>query len=390
MIDSMFALTYNRETDPWESTVGLKKTVVERPVIDETKNYHDRGNVLVQPIMTGFCGSDRGIWFRTAFKDMIMKSLDRDKKPMRIIGHELLGRIVALGTDAKRQFGLEIGDIVSTESHIICGACYQCRVGDTHVCADDKIIGISEDGCFAEAVKLPAKSLWRTDITRIRPEVAAVQEPFGNAVHVCTPSVPGQTVANAEMRGKTVAIFGCGTIGLFAILVARALGARRIVGIEPNPRNQERARALGADLVIPPGAGVAGEVKKICDGVGADYALEMSGIPSSLLSALDGSRRGGHVVLFGLSGGDLTIPRFEEVVTAGKHIHAIVGRRVFATWEITRALLEDRRNGIQEKIWKHILDEGNGSILPLGEFTPERFERNLNEFPKTLVAIRPL
>src|SRR5688572_7321060 len=100
MSDAMWALTYNREKQPWESTVGLSKDEVERPAINEAKDYHDRASVLVKPIMTGFCGSDRGIWFRTAFKDMIMKSLDRDKKPVRTIGHELLGRIVDLGTDA--------------------------------------------------------------------------------------------------------------------------------------------------------------------------------------------------------------------------------------------------------------------------------------------------
>src|SRR5580693_6103555 len=95
MSDRMLALTYDRDTDPWESTLGLRKTEVERPWIDETRDYHDRSSVLVRPIMTGFCGSDRGIWFRAAFKDMIFRSLDRDQKSSRIIGHELLGKIVA-------------------------------------------------------------------------------------------------------------------------------------------------------------------------------------------------------------------------------------------------------------------------------------------------------
>src|SRR4051812_5427333 len=109
MSEAMWALTYNRETDPWDTTTGLKKTEVERPSIDETRDYHDRSNVLIKPIMTGFCGSDRGIWFRAAFKDMIFKSLDRDHKPARTIGHELLGQIVDLGPDARRTFGLEVG-----------------------------------------------------------------------------------------------------------------------------------------------------------------------------------------------------------------------------------------------------------------------------------------
>src|SRR5262245_60164384 len=204
--DQMRALVYDRDRDPWESTRGLRMMDVPRATLDEKSDYHDRSRVLIKPKFVGFCGSDRGIWFRKAFKDMIFRSLDRDHTSTRVIGHELLGKVVAIGADAKRTHGLEVGDIVSTESHIICGACYQCRIGDTHVCADDKIIGISQDGCFAEAVKLPAKALWRTNVEKIRPEVAAVQEPFGNAVHACT---------KVNLRGKRVAIVGCGTIGLF-------------------------------------------------------------------------------------------------------------------------------------------------------------------------------
>ena len=104
----MMALTYDRGSDPWETTVGLKKTEVERPRIEEGKDYRDRASVLVEPMMTGFCGSDRGIWFRSAFKEMIFKSLDRDKKDVRTIGHELLGRVVDLGSEARRSYGLEV------------------------------------------------------------------------------------------------------------------------------------------------------------------------------------------------------------------------------------------------------------------------------------------
>ncbi len=386
----MKALVLEVNRNNWSTTKGYRVADVEAPRIDERASPSDARSVILEPIFAGVCGTDRGIWYRKAFKEGILSHLEKDGRSHYVMGHEMLARIVEVGSEVKRGGKFHVGQLVSAESHIYCGECPMCRAGDEHVCINERIIGVTWDGVFAERVKLPANVLWPTVIDKIRPEVAAVQEPFGNAVHVCTPSIPGQTVANAEMRGKTVAIFGCGTIGLLAILVARALGARKIVGIEPNPRNQERARALGADLVIPPGDNAASEVRSFCDGVGADYALEMSGFPSSLVSALDGSRRGGHIVLFGLSGGDLTIPRFEEVVTAGKHIHAIVGRRVFATWEITRALLEDRRNGIQDQIWKHILDEGKGSILPLSEFTPERFEKNLNEFPKTLVSINAL
>lgn len=387
MSDGMWALTYDRETDPWETTLGLRKTEVERPMIDETKDYHDRSSVLVKPIMTGFCGSDRGIWFRSSFKDMIFRSLDRDRKSTRVIGHELLGKIVALGADARRSFGLEVGDIVSTESHIICGACYQCRIGDTHVCADDKIIGISEDGCFAEAVKLPAKALWRTNIEKIRPEVAAVQEPFGNAVHACT---------KVNLRGKRVAIVGCGTIGLFAVAVARAMGANYIIGVEPMENHAEMARRLGADVVLRPnGAGdktshlsdpeLTQQIRKLTDGVGVDVALEMTGINSSVNNAIHAVRRGGDVILFGLKTGDAVIQNFDRLIVDGISLHSVIGRRIFETWHIVRHLLESRDPNIHDLIWEVILNRGEGTMIDFREYDAAAFQKAISTYPKVLI-----
>jgi threonine 3-dehydrogenase len=387
MSDTMWALTYDRETDPWESTVGLRKTEVERPAIDEGKDYHDRSNVLIKPLMTGFCGSDRGIWFRTAFKDMIFKSLERDRKPKRTIGHELLGRVVDLGRDASRTYGLQVGDVVTTESHIVCGACYQCRVGDTHVCADDKIIGISEDGCFAELVKLPAKNLWRTDITKIRPEVAAVQEPFGNAVHACT---------KVNLRGKRIAIAGCGTIGLFAVAIARAMGAIHIIGIEPAENNAEMARRLGADVVLRPQKAspdrphasdpeLTERIRKLTDGVGVDVALEMSGANSSVNNAIHAVRRGGDVILFGLKSGDAVIESFDRVIVDGISLHSVIGRRIFETWHITRHLLESRDPNIHDLIWEVILNRGEGTMVDFRDYDPASFQEAISSHPKIVI-----
>lgn len=387
MTDTMWALTYNRKTDPWESSVGLRKTEVERPAIDEAKNYHDRAKVLIKPIMTGFCGSDRGIWFRTAFKDMIFKSLDRDHKDVRTIGHELLGQVVDLGTDARRSYGLEVGDIVSTESHIVCGTCYQCRIGDTHVCADDKIIGISEDGCFAELVKLPAKALWRTDTRKIRPEVAAVQEPFGNAVHACT---------KVNLRGKRVAICGCGTIGLFAVAIARAMGANYVIGVEPMENHAEMARRLGADVVLRPNAQTGDkahasdpelyeQIRRLTDGVGVDVALEMSGLNSSVNNAIHAVRRGGDVILFGLKTGDAVIENFDRLIVDGVSLHSVIGRRIFETWHITRHLLESRDPNIHDLIWEVILNHGEGTMFDFREYDPASFQKAISTYPKVVI-----
>lgn len=377
-------LETNRET--WSQQKGYELRDVEAPALNEGKNALDAKSVILEPIYAGVCGTDKGIWFRKAFRDSILHHLEQDKKKSYIMGHEVLARIVEVGSDVKKAGRFHAGQVVSAESHIYCGVCPMCLSGNQHVCANERIIGVTWDGVFAERVKLPANVLWPTILEKVRPEIAAVQEPFGNAVHVCTPNMLGSNLKENELRGKTVAIFGCGTIGLFAILIARAMGAKKIIGIEPNAKNKAKALACGADKVIDPSDRSAEEVKDFFEGYGADYCMEMSGFPSSLLQAIKGARRGGHIALFGLSSGDLTIPNFEDLITSGKRLHAIVGRRVFSTWEITKQLLEEN-NGIQDQIWKHVLDEGKGTILPLNEFTKDRFEKNLLEHPKTLVQI---
>lgn len=388
---SMRALVYDRGADPWEDSKGLRVAEVPSPTLDERKDYHDRSRVLIRPRFVGFCGSDRSIWFRRAFKDMILGSLDaeakaeRRTKDRRVIGHELFGEVVAVGSEAARSYGLQVGDLVSAESHIYCGACYQCRIGDSHVCADDLIIGISYDGCFAEHVKLPAKVIWRTNIDRIRPEVAAVQEPFGNAVHACT---------KVNLRGKRIAIVGCGTIGLFAVAIARAMGASHIIGIEPMERNAALARKLGADEVLCPHPGqteyahdpeLVADVRRLTDGVGVDVVLEMSGLNSSVNNGIHMARRGGDVILFGLKGGDAIIESFDRLIVDGINMHSVIGRRIWETWHITRHLLESREPNIHDLIWEVILNGGDGPILPFWDLEPARLEEAINNYPKVVL-----
>lgn len=377
----MTALTFDSQRDGWDRSTGLVKEQVPMPAISSPDE------VLIRVKFAGFCGSDRGIWWRKAFGDMILGSLAEEKKTRRIVGHELLGEIVEVGHEAGSRFGYRKGDIVSTESHIICGVCYQCRAGDVHVCAKDKIIGISMDGCFAEYLKLPAKSLWKTDLAKIRPEVAAVQEPFGNAVHACQAT---------DLRGKSVAIVGCGTIGLFAILIARGMGARQVIGIEVDPHHAELARQLGCDVVLTPNPAPADRpfasdpalrerIRDLTDGVGVDVAMEMAGFNSSLNNAIKITRRGGHVVLFGVKNGDGIIEDLHRVVMDGLQLHGIVGRQIFATWEITKRLLEDKSNGIQDAVFKTILNSGVGTMMDIREWEKNAFEAVIKQHPKALI-----
>lgn len=383
---TMTALAFDRSLDRWETSKGLRKVSVPTPTFDSADPAKTE-RALLRIRYAGFCGSDRGIWFRKGFRAHIHDSLDDEHKDRRITGHELLGEILAIGPAAAARTGLAPGDVVSAESHVVCDSCYQCDVGDHHVCARDRILGISMDGCFAEYLDLPAKVLWKTDTSKIRPEVGAVQEPFGNAVHACT---------RVPLQGKTVAIFGTGTIGLFAVLVARGLGARRIIGVEPNEANAALARALGCDDVIVPdlrGADpvahdprVVAAVRAATNGVGADVTLEMAGFASSLNNAVKSARRGGSIVLFGIHDGPLPIESWSHLVMDGLNLHAVVGRQIFATWHHTRRLLEDRANGIQDAVWTHILGEGRGTLVDIRTWEAKAFETCMLEHPKLVLT----
>ena len=309
----------------------------------------------------------------------------------RICGHELLGEIVEVGSYASKVYGYRVGDLVSTESHIFCGQCHQCKIGDAHVCSNHLIIGISTDGCFADYVKLPAKELWRTNLDEIRPEVAAIQEPLGNAVHACS---------RVDLRGRTLAVFGCGTIGLFTILMARAMGATTIIGVDPNEKNLKLAGELGADEVLSvPGGPVHGvehapdlevveSIRKRCFGEGVDVAFEMSGSNQALNTAIASTRAGGDIILFGLSAGDYTITNFQEIILYGKSMHSVVGRKVFQTWYTMRNLLTSKEHNLQDRIYDVILNKGDGTVMPFHQFDQGVFEQAIQEHPKIVLKYR--
>lgn len=383
-MDSMLALTFDRSQRDWSSSTGME---LEHVPIPSLGSGADQSCVIIRVKYAGFCGTDRGIWARKSMGDMILGSLDTEGRDKRIFGHELLGEIVEVGDKVAAKYQYKPGDIVSTESHIVCGACYQCRLGEYHVCANDRIIGVSTDGCFAEYVKIPAKALWPTDLSKIRPEVAAVQEPFGNAVHACQVT---------DLRGKSVAILGTGTIGLFAVLIAKGMGASKVFGVEPSEANAALAKRLGCDEVIIPKAPPADrpfaadptlreQILALTDGVGVDVAMEMAGHNSSLNNAIQIARRGGHIVLFGLRNGDATVQDMHRIIMNGLQLHGVVGRRIFQTWEITRALLENTSNGIQDAIWKVILAEGRDTIVDIRSFERSTFEGVMARHTKPVI-----
>ena len=401
----MKALIFDTTLGNWDETRGFELRDVPEPVLDEKKDPTDANKVLVKVHYAGICGTDRGIWNRAAFKDVILGSLKAEGKTFRILGHEFFGEVVKLGSKASSlaPYPLKVGDFVAPESHVVCNKCFQCLRGEKHVCTNEKILGISHDGGFAQFVKLPAHIVWRTDTGKIRPELGAMQEPFGNAVHAAT-KVP--------LEGKTIAIFGLGPIGLFLTLVARGLGATTIIGIEPNPVSQDMAKRLGIGYVIPlssssPPArggvavgrgggsipsyhrdeGVIKKIEELTGGLGVDVSFEMAGFNSSFNNAIFATRRGGDMIAFGIKTGDFVLEDFNRFIVRGISIHAIIGRRLPETWEMTQRLFADPKNKIQENIWNIILAQGKDTILPLREYTKERFEEMMAKHPKLLIEI---
>jgi len=255
---------------------------------------------------------------------------------------------------------------------------------------NESILGISIDGIFAEYVKIPAKNLWAVDERRVRPEIAAMYDPFGNAVHATT---------KVDFRGQRVAIFGAGAIGMFVILLLRRFGAAKIIAVDVNPANLAMAKELGAHetiLISKSGKkseweadhGAVERIMELTYGKGVDVSMEMSGAPASLNNCIESTRRGGHVVAFGIKDGDMTIPDFSRnIVVRGLTIHGIIGREIFKTWQIAQRMLSDKTNGIQDAMWNVIMKKGKGTILDFSAFTPKSFEKAMNENPKIVFKI---
>lgn len=382
----MQALVFDKSKSDWATSRGLEKMDVPDPVLQEKANPADASCLILKVRYAGVCGTDRGIWNRQAFRDAILNTIDGQVgaggNSYRIVGHELFGEVVEAGSKVRN---FRPGDFVSCESHVICNTCYQCQRGEKHVCANEQILGISHDGVFAEFAKVPEHIVWKTDAARIRPEIAAIQEPFGNAMHAAS---------KVDLRGKTVAIFGLGSIGLFLTLIAKSLGAATVIGVEPNPVAADMAKKLGIDRVIPLGntgpshahnPDITDEIRRLTNGVGVDVSFEMAGFNSSLNNCAYATRRGGSIILFGINSSDFVLEDYNRFVVHGFNLHAVIGRRIWETWEDTRRFLQDPTNGAQERLLDIVLGKGKGTILPMAEYSKERFEESMARHPKFLL-----
>src|SRR2546423_4200213 len=309
-------------------------------------------DVLVRVKTAWSCGTDLHIygWDRW--------SQGRIKPPVTL-GHEFCGTVERLGDEVR---AVKVGDFVSAEMHVNCGHCHQCRVGEAHICQNLRIIGIDQDGAFAEFVKIPASNIWKLDAA-IPEHYGAILDPLGNAVH---------TVLAGPIAGQTVLVTGCGPIGLMSIAVAKACGSSTVFATETNEHRRAMAKKMGADVVTNPAA--EDVVKKILadtGGTGVDVLLEMSGNPTAIQQGFKALRAGGRASLLGIPTENVPLDLVNDVIFKGATVQGIYGRQMYETWVQMTALLKAGRLNLEPLFGgRASLGKFEGAVAKLQEGMP--------------------
>lgn len=280
-----------------------------------------RGEALVRVEATSICGTDLHIYDWDPWAQSVMT-------PPIVPGHEFAGEVVELGEGVTT---LAVGDRISVESHIPCDRCVNCRNDRRHICTNLRIFGIHVDGSFAEFVAVPEVCAWKRSAP-LPAEIRSIMEPMGNAVHA---------VDEAKVEGAAVAVFGCGPAGLFAVAVARAMRAARVVALDINPDRLKLATTMGATETLDARAdGLVDVLREMTGGAGFDAALEMSGAAAAFNGALKALRPGGRLIAFGIPSKDVTFDLANDVIMKQRQVVGIVGRHMWRTWERMQALLD--------------------------------------------------
>jgi threonine 3-dehydrogenase len=293
---------------------ALVKSKAERGLWLEEIDKPEIGinDVLVRVHCTGICGTDLHIY---QWDDWAQKTI---KVPMAI-GHEFVGEIVEVGSNLNDFYP---GDIVSGEGHVVCGRCRNCLAGRRHLCASTLGVGVNRPGAFAEFISLPMTNIWRHN-RGIDQEVAAIFDPFGNAVH---------TALSFPVLGEDVLITGAGPIGLMTIPVVRHAGARHIVITDMNSFRLDLARKMGATLAVNPSEEPLANVQKqLGMQEGFDVGLEMSGNAQALRDMIDNMSHGGKIAILGIPA-NKTPMDWRQVIFNMLTIKGIYGREMYETW----------------------------------------------------------
>ncbi len=304
--------------------VTLKKIPIPKPQKDE---------VLVKVVHASICGTDIGIY------DWIPWARGHIKPPI-VIGHEVVGEVLEINTDQKTK--IKKGDLVSSETHIFCLNCYQCKIKNYHVCENMQLFGIGRNGAFAEYATIPLRTTWKND-PKINVEAMSVQEPLGNAVNVVT---------KAGVKGKKVLIMGLGPTGLCAGAVAWAHGAKEVVGVNDEPYRRDLALKSGwFDRVV--------DKVDMKENDSFDVVLEMSGNKLGIQVAFDAVRIAGKIIAFGIPKENISIDWGKYMINKELTIQSVFGRQVWETWEQTTRLLASGKIDLSKTITHR---------LPLSEF----------------------
>ncbi|MEO9139612.1 MAG: L-threonine 3-dehydrogenase [Jatrophihabitans sp.] len=294
------------------AAAGLELTERPEPSIG-------RDDVLVRVLRTGICGTDLHIEQWDAWAAGAVTA------PL-VPGHEFCGEVEDIGRDVR---DVRVGDLVSGEGHVVCGTCRNCRAGRRHLCIRTSSIGVNRDGAFAEYVALPESNVW-VHSDRIDPDLGAIFDPFGNAVH---------TALSFPLVGEDVLITGAGPIGLMAAAVARHVGARFVVATDVSPYRLDLARRMGVDLALDVSReSIASAQERLGMVEGFDVALEMSGHPTALPDVIANLNHGGRIAMLGLPAHPIEID-WAKVVTHMITIQGIYGREMFETWYAMSAML---------------------------------------------------
>jgi threonine 3-dehydrogenase len=337
-------------------------------------------DVKIRVQAASICGTDQSIYqitSRPGMRDEMLNGRAVDGYRPIIIGHEFCGEVVELGEDVDPGL-VKVGDYVTSEMHISCGHCQQCRTGQRHICKNIRVKGLHLDGAFAEYVVVPCENLINLESFGgrgvIPPRFGAFLDALGNAVH---------TVMEGDVAGKTVAILGCGAQGLMSTAVARTLGATRIYVTDfSNPEGSfdaarlanrfETARELGADFCFDTNEEAAeGQRQELFDrafdehGGGIDVVLEMSGAEAAYNDAGTLVKNGGQILLLGIPSRPLRSFDFGKyAVWKGVTIRGIFGRRMFETWHAMLDLLASEKSQMKARLEKIIARES----VPLSDF----------------------
>ena len=278
------------------------------------------GEVLVRVLRTGICGTDVHIESWDAWAS------DHVRPPL-VPGHEFVGEVIELGEGV---CDTPLGAIISGEGPIVCGMCRNCRAGRRHMCIRTRSIGVDRDGAFAELVAVPESNVW-VHTPGVDLDVAAIFDPFGNAVH---------TALQFPLVGEDVLITGAGPIGLMAAAVARHIGARRVVITDVSPDRLDLARKIGVDVAVDVRETRIHEVQRELGlKEGFDVGFEMSGHPDALPEMIENLTHGGRVALLGLPTQPISVS-WDKVVTHMLTVRGVYGREMFETWNAMSAMLE--------------------------------------------------